>query len=91
MTYRSDLAMECIDASQPWPENGITSETINKNGISINKIKPYKNITVKANGLPDINNIAILDKSNIQSIKDIFFANKKTETSEGANIWKITK
>ena len=39
MTYRSDLAMECIDASQPWPENGITSETINKNGISINKIK----------------------------------------------------
>lgn len=54
--------------------------------ISINKIKPYKNITVKANGLPDINNLAILDKSNIQSIKDIFFANKKTETSEGANI-----
>ena len=42
--------------------------------ISINKIKPYKNITVKANGLPDINNIAILDKSNIQSIKDIFLS-----------------
>lgn len=70
----------------------ISYKSLNKNipeidypVITVNKIKPFKKVMVPAIQLPKINKILVPDNNDIQSLKNLFFANKETETTEGAN------